>query len=348
MENIFENNFNHNILICGIRPNNPPLEQNPPNNDTMANNPNSTENGKPKQPADNSLQIELEALNAHHLLVIHDMNLLTDFSMPQEYVYDGKTVNFEIGQGIDKIEETDFVPEVEMSDEVLKALEAAHNFFDQQDVSLATTKIAFMDEYEMPIYPDEEGFMGTKWFELDSLFESAVSGLLKVASIGSIKKDGTEVYIIPLHDGADLESRANQRAYMKNLMFWEGMIKGAAEGPLTRRTVSLAKRNKGKNAPQKRKDGLYITGTVEKNGETHYQTEAQFTVDAENPQEAYIKVMQSLSKTLEASLESLKKQMEEVQLKRDAIDKMAEMAAKTGSTLEITFEDNTSTKEDDK
>ena len=232
----------------------------------MANNPNSTENGKPKQPADNSLQIELEALNAHHLLVIHDMNLLTDFSMPQEYVYDGKTVSSEIGQGIDKIEETDFVPEVEMSDEVLKALEAAHNFFDQQDVSLATTKIAFMDEYEMPIYPDEEGFMGTKWFELDSLFESAVSGLLKVASIGSIKKDGTEVYIIPLHDGADLESRANQRAYMKNLMFWEGMIKGAAEGPLTRRTVSLARKNKGKNAPQKRKDGLYITGTVHKNG----------------------------------------------------------------------------------
>ena len=134
------------------------MEQNPPNNDTMANNPNSTENGKPKQPADNSLQIELEALNAHHLLVIHDMNLLTDFSMPQEYVYDGKTVNFEIGQGIDKIEETDFVPEVEMSDEVLKALEAAHNFFDQQDVSLATTKIAFMDEYEMPIYPDEGGY----------------------------------------------------------------------------------------------------------------------------------------------------------------------------------------------
>ena len=86
MEKNFENNFNHNILICGIRPNNPPLEQNPPNNDTMANNPNSTENGKPKQPADNSLQIELEALNAHHLLVIHDMNLLTDFSMPQEYV----------------------------------------------------------------------------------------------------------------------------------------------------------------------------------------------------------------------------------------------------------------------
>ena len=58
--------------------------------------------------------------------------------------------------------------------------------------------------------------------------------------------------------------------------------------------------------------------------------------------------MQSLSKTLEASLESLKKQMEEVQLKRDAIDKMAEMAAKTGSTPEITFEDNTTTKKDDK
>lgn len=318
------------------------MEQNPPQNETMANNPNSTENGKPKQPADNSLQLELESLNAHHLLVIHDMNLLTDFSMPQEYAYDGKTVKLDVGQGGEPAEET------EMSEEEQKALEAAHNFFDQQDVSLATTKIAFMDEYEAPIYPDEEGFMGTKWFELDSLFESAVSGMLKVASIGSNKKDGTEVYVIPLHDGADLESRAYQRAYMKNLMFWEGMIKGAAEGPLTRRMVTLAKRNKGKNVTPKRKDGLYITSTVDKNGEAHYETEAQFTVDADNPQEAYIKVMQSLSQSLEASLESLKKQMEEVQLKRDAIDKMAGLTAKTGGATEITVADNTTTNTDDK
>lgn len=321
---------------------------NPSNIDTMANNPITTEKGKPKQIADNSLQIELEGLNAHHLLVIHDMNLLTDFTIPQEYGYEGGAV----GQGIEKIEnfeESDTFPEIELTEEELKAMEEAHNFFDLQDVSLTTTKIAFMDEYDQPIYPEEDAFMGTKWFELDSLFESAVSSMLKVASIGSIKKDGTEVYIIPLHDGADLESRANQRAYMKNLMFWEGMIKGAAEGPLTRKTVSLAKRNKSKNVTPKRKDGFYITGILDKNGEAHCETDAQFTIDADTPQEAYHKVMQSLLKTLEASLESLKKQMDEVVLKRDAIEKMAEISAKTGSvSAELKITDQTSNKEDDK
>lgn len=284
-----------------------------PNIDTMASNPNNTENGKPKQPADNSLQTELEGLNAHHLLVIHDMNLMTDFSIPQEYGYEAKSDNIEIGQGIELIEDQDFIPEIE----------------------LTATRIAFMDDYDMPVYPDAEGFMGTKWFELDSLYDMAVTSLLKVASIGSIKRDGTEVYIIPLHDGADLESRANQRAYMKNLMFWEGMIKGASEGPLTRRTVSLAKKNKGKNVLPKRKDGLYITSTVDKDGKAHYETEAQFTIDAETPQEAYIKVMQSLSSTLEASLESLRKQMQDVELKRDAIEKMVEEAAKNGSNIQV-------------
>lgn len=321
-ENIFENNFNHDILICGIRPNNPPLVANPPNIDTMANNPITTDKGKPKQPADNSLQIELEGLKAHHLLVIHDMNLLTDFSIPQEYGYESGA----FGQGIEKIENID---------------ELAQNFFDLQDVSLTSTKIAFMDEYDQPIYPEEDTFMGTKWFELDSLFESAVSSMLKVASIGSIKKDGTEVYIIPLHDGADLESRANQRAYMKNLMFWEGMIKGAAEGPLTRKTVSLAKRNKSKNSTPKRKDGFYITGILDKNGEAHCETDAQFTIDADTPQEAYHKVMQSLLKTMEASMESIKKQMDEVELKHDAIEKLAEIAAKIGGKPELKFVNNT-------